>query len=221
MFSINTICLFLCLSASVLANCSTRPTLRQGSKGVAVSSLQILLNEKGGYGLAVDGDFGPATSSAVRSWQSSRGLAVDGIVGPNTWASLCGSTSTTPPSSGCSNFNNPHPIVPKGTSPVFNPIMRFVVDKIMACFSRSEIEKCTTYIGGSGSDHPGNAADCWQYSKASGDRLAQWAVDNRVALKVNYVIFHYRIWSRAHPYWRPYNGPSPHTDHIHISALSP
>jgi peptidoglycan hydrolase-like protein with peptidoglycan-binding domain len=61
--------------------------VQQGSNGEAVKGAQRLLN-KYGFGLAVDGDFGPATNSATRSFQSSHGLAVDGVIGPNTWSSL-------------------------------------------------------------------------------------------------------------------------------------
>lgn len=49
---------------------------------------QQLLNEKGGYGLAVDGIYGKKTEAAVRSFQKANGLAVDGILGKNTWAAL-------------------------------------------------------------------------------------------------------------------------------------
>jgi peptidoglycan hydrolase-like protein with peptidoglycan-binding domain len=61
--------------------------VQQGSNGEAVKGAQRLLN-KYGFGLGVDGDFGPATNSATRSFQSSHGLAVDGVIGPNTWSSL-------------------------------------------------------------------------------------------------------------------------------------
>jgi len=61
--------------------------VQQGSKSEAVKGAQRLLN-KYGFGLSVDGDFGPATNSAARSFQSSHGLAVDGVIGPNTWSSL-------------------------------------------------------------------------------------------------------------------------------------
>lgn len=123
--------------------------------------------------------------------------------------------------SSCSNLQNPYSPMPRGYVAKFNPIMNFVVGKINACFSRSEIDVCKTYVSAqSSSDHPGNAADCYQYYKTAGDRLAQWAVANRYALKVKYVIWYGKIWSRAYPYWRPYTGPNPHTDHVHISVIS-
>lgn len=71
------------------------PVLRRGctGKNQAVKRLQKLLNMCG-YGLAVDGLFGPKTDLAVRDYQSknvdSNGvrLEIDGCVGPKTWSSL-------------------------------------------------------------------------------------------------------------------------------------
>jgi hypothetical protein len=63
------------------------PVLKQGSSGAAVKTLQYLLRSTG-RSVTVDGSFGPATYSAVRSFQSSRGYTVDGIVGNNTWHAL-------------------------------------------------------------------------------------------------------------------------------------
>lgn len=63
------------------------PTLRQGSIGVRVQVLQRLLNSRGAA-LNPDGDFGPLTANAVRSFQSANGLTADGIVGPLTWGKL-------------------------------------------------------------------------------------------------------------------------------------
>lgn len=62
-------------------------SVRQGSSGDAVRAAQTQLNRYGA-GLAVDGQFGSMTNSAVRSYQSAHGLTVDGIVGPQTWQSL-------------------------------------------------------------------------------------------------------------------------------------
>jgi peptidoglycan hydrolase-like protein with peptidoglycan-binding domain len=64
-----------------------RPTIRQGATGPDVVYLQRRLREFG-FTLTVDGNFGPMTTSAVRSFQSSNGLPADGIVGPATWAAL-------------------------------------------------------------------------------------------------------------------------------------
>jgi peptidoglycan hydrolase-like protein with peptidoglycan-binding domain len=64
-------------------------TLRQGSTGAALQALQVQL-VKHGSSLSTDGDFGPATDSAVRSFQSAHGLSADGVVGPATWQELLG-----------------------------------------------------------------------------------------------------------------------------------
>lgn len=67
------------------------PIIKLGDDGPAVSEVQTLLNEAIGAGLAVDGDFGPATKEAVRAFQARHGLTVDGIVGPDTWEALADS----------------------------------------------------------------------------------------------------------------------------------
>ena len=62
--------------------------LRRGSKGPAVDQLQRGLAAAGHYLLTVDGDFGPGTEAAVKTFQRSRGLVVDGIVGKDTAAMI-------------------------------------------------------------------------------------------------------------------------------------
>ncbi|MGV9563607.1 peptidoglycan-binding domain-containing protein, partial [Streptomyces sp. NPDC003480] len=62
-------------------------TVQQGSTGPAVKAVQSQLDAHGAS-LTVDGNFGPATDSAVRSFQSAHGLTVDGIVGSDTWQAL-------------------------------------------------------------------------------------------------------------------------------------
>jgi Putative peptidoglycan binding domain/Animal haem peroxidase len=61
--------------------------LRRGDDNPFVKILQHLLRARG-FGLNVDGDFGPLTEQAVRDFQGNQGIAVDGIVGPVTWSRL-------------------------------------------------------------------------------------------------------------------------------------
>lgn len=61
--------------------------LRRGSKGLDVRQMQGWLRLLG-YAITVDGDFGPATDSAVRAFQARAGLSIDGAVGPATFAML-------------------------------------------------------------------------------------------------------------------------------------
>lgn len=75
-------------------------TVKNGSKGTEVSTLQTKLNSIGNYGLTVDGIFGAKTEAAVKDFQKKKGLDVDGIVGPKTWAAL-GVTTTTATNSKC------------------------------------------------------------------------------------------------------------------------
>jgi peptidoglycan hydrolase-like protein with peptidoglycan-binding domain len=64
------------------------PTLRNGSRGIAVRGLERRLIAAG-FGVDdVDGHFGGQTEAAVRAFQERYGLEVDGIVGPRTWDRL-------------------------------------------------------------------------------------------------------------------------------------
>lgn len=68
-------------------NATSKPTLRKGSKGSWVKIMQSHLM-MAGYQIVADGDFGPATERALRSFQEERGLVVDGVCGNKTWAVL-------------------------------------------------------------------------------------------------------------------------------------
>lgn len=57
------------------------PTLRKGNKGQAVREWQAALVLGAGQPIAVDGDFGPQTDRATRSFQAFLKLTVDGVVG--------------------------------------------------------------------------------------------------------------------------------------------
>ena len=56
-----------------------------------VKDIVAMANSGGGYvvfGVNDDGNFGPATETAVREKQAAAGVVVDGIVGPHTWEVL-------------------------------------------------------------------------------------------------------------------------------------
>src|SRR5690606_25982808 len=77
---------------------STAPitsTLRKGSRGSQVITLQKRLNELGYNAGTADGIFGSRTYNAVVAFQRANGLSADGIVGKNTTAKLF-STKATP-----------------------------------------------------------------------------------------------------------------------------
>lgn len=63
-------------------------TAKRGASGDHVRAIQNLLNQKKSSGLSVDGAFGSATESAVKSFQSHMGITSDGIVGSATWKRL-------------------------------------------------------------------------------------------------------------------------------------
>jgi hypothetical protein len=75
------------MRAADLAPAATFPIVQNGDTGDRVRSVQYLLDAHGAT-LSVDGVFGPATTAAVKAFQSAHGLTVDGIVGPMTWSAL-------------------------------------------------------------------------------------------------------------------------------------
>ena len=60
---------------------------QRGDQGPHVKWLQRRLTPYG-VTLPADGDFGPATESAVRAFQTTHGLSADGVVGPRTFAAI-------------------------------------------------------------------------------------------------------------------------------------
>jgi hypothetical protein len=75
------------VSAPLDHEADDRPTLRRGTSGTAVATLQSALTAAG-FPTVADGDFGRSTERNVRAFQSSRGLDPDGVVGQLTWSGL-------------------------------------------------------------------------------------------------------------------------------------
>ncbi len=56
--------------------------LKKGLSGEPVRRLQKAL------GIGADGQFGPATETALKTWQKDHGLKTDGVAGPDTFAAM-------------------------------------------------------------------------------------------------------------------------------------
>jgi peptidoglycan hydrolase-like protein with peptidoglycan-binding domain len=85
-----------CSSSSTTSTTSTTAastSTTTGLSAVAVRSLQVALLAVGCYAGSVDGVAGPATTRAIRSFQSADGLSVDGVYGTATKAKLLAAVS--------------------------------------------------------------------------------------------------------------------------------
>lgn len=85
-------------------------TVKSGTKGESVKWIQWQLNTYG-YGLVVDGSYGPATTTAVKDFQSKKGLPITGNCDMNTINTLDNTVQPTP-----------KPTLPSGTP---DPYMDF------------------------------------------------------------------------------------------------
>ena len=66
------------------------PTVKSGSRGDAAKIVQgaLIANGFSCGSSGIDGVFGAASVSALKSYQKARGLTADGIAGPATWGKL-------------------------------------------------------------------------------------------------------------------------------------
>jgi murein L,D-transpeptidase YcbB/YkuD len=73
---------------------TTTCTLSQGASGTGVSTLQLAILQCTSVSITVDGSFGPATASALKSVQRSKGISADGIYGTQTRKAMSFPSST-------------------------------------------------------------------------------------------------------------------------------
>jgi N-acetylmuramoyl-L-alanine amidase len=92
--------------AAIVLAAASADTLRRGSRGEAVRTLQTKLKRWGYYTGAVDGIFGSGTEKAVKAFQRKVGLTADGIVGAKTAAALGMNLSGGSSGGGVSASNN-------------------------------------------------------------------------------------------------------------------
>jgi hypothetical protein len=70
--------------------------LKQGNTGIGVRGLQQTLVTCYKQSISIDGQFGPATESALRTAQSKANVSADGIAGPETLYALSYIQASTP-----------------------------------------------------------------------------------------------------------------------------
>ncbi|XQY90631.1 peptidoglycan-binding domain-containing protein [Metabacillus sp. HB246100] len=75
-------------SSTTTSTSWTGQTLKEGSSGEVVKSLQKMLNEAGFNVGTIDGKFGSKTEAAVKEFQKKVGISQDGIAGNQTYAYL-------------------------------------------------------------------------------------------------------------------------------------
>lgn len=68
---------------------TTCAALGQGTTGAAVATIQALI------GTTADGDFGPQTVAALKTWQTAQGIPATGVVDDATWAVMPAATAST------------------------------------------------------------------------------------------------------------------------------
>ncbi|MBR3458556.1 MAG: C40 family peptidase [Selenomonadaceae bacterium] len=84
------LCMFLLAAACFLVpSTGDAAAFRLGDQGDAVMDIQRALAEAG-YDITADGEFGPATEAALRSYQEANGMEVDGLAGPAVYSALLG-----------------------------------------------------------------------------------------------------------------------------------
>lgn len=160
-------------------------TIRKGSRGTEVKTLQETLNKKGNYGLATDGIFGAKTEVAVKDFQKKNNLGVDGIVGPKTWAALGYSNTTSTESKSID------------PSVIYKPLSVHVTKSA----NRNPQYLAIHYTAGSNSN-PGRALATYN-TFTSRAASADFAVDDRDMVQFNPDIKNYYCWAvgeKKYPY---------------------
>ena len=90
----------------VVRNAEVQALSKYGSRGDEVRQIQTKLKNWGYYSGSVDGIYGSATFSAVKSFQKKNGLTVDGIAGTKTLQAMGIYNSSSSSSTSSSNVNS-------------------------------------------------------------------------------------------------------------------
>lgn len=114
--------------------------LREGSKGPAVSQLQKALADKGFNPGQIDGNFGPRTEAALKSFQRSRGIEADGIFGPQSRAAFSRgpvSSPSKPDNVSSAPATNGNGSITYNGKKVSDPVLRNKLEQVADFFGRN------------------------------------------------------------------------------------
>lgn len=101
--------------------------------------------------------------------------------------------------------------IPPGTA-----VLRSEIAKRFG-YTRTEVIRDKSRCQDTPSEHcECRAIDFFTTDVTKGRRLFDWLVSNAEDLGVQSVIFNRRAWGFGNWNERPYTGPSPHTDHVHV-----
>lgn len=156
-------------------------TLKNGSKGSEVKTLQSKLNEFMPYGLVEDGVFGDKTETAVKDFQFHKGLTIDGIVGPKTWEALG---------------------VKESNSKCIDPSVVYKPLPVHVTKGRQTPQYLAIHYTAGGSSAPGRAQSIYN-TFLSRSASADFAVDDRDMVQLNPDIDNYYCWAvgdKKNPY---------------------
>ena len=156
-------------------------TLKNGSRGTEVKTLQAALNKFAPYGLKEDGVFGAKTETAVKDFQFHKELKIDGVVGPKTWEALGIKDS----SSKCID-----------PSVIFKPLSVHVTK------GRQTPQYLSIHFTAGSNSNPGKAQAVYN-TFVSREASADFAVDDRDMVQFNPDIDNYYCWAvgdKKNPY---------------------
>jgi peptidoglycan hydrolase-like protein with peptidoglycan-binding domain len=111
------------------------PTIKQGSTGDAVVQWQKIL------GVTADGQFGPNTAAATKTFQQKHGLTADGIVGPNTWLAGLGAVISAPITPGAP------PVGPQAPPPAATPVLTSAMPTIRMGSTGAPVKTWQAFLG--------------------------------------------------------------------------
>lgn len=129
--------LMLFVSCIGLPDAAFARTMKKGSRGADVKTLQTALKDQGFYNGKIDGIYGKKTVSAVKAYQRKNGLKADGVAGPKTLGKLYEKNEA----------DNGNPAVTDTPSPVISPEPAAVVTDEAISYLESLAARCGAACG--------------------------------------------------------------------------